>query len=223
MRNCRLQIAIALLMAGPTFGCWGGASSEPAYYALSAQAGSAQRRAPALIEVRQPALPGYLDRSQLVLSKTETRLTLSKHERWAEPLGEMVGRILAEDLALRLPDSTVFTEMGSITAAPHAIVEVDLRHFEPSQHAVKLVAVVGIKQPQGEAELQRYELTRSRGPPPANVEALSSLLAELAEHVAQQLVSHAARHPNLPERVNASHEGSDTTGEPGQRQAEAAP
>ena len=58
------------------------------------------------------------------------RLQLNSAERWGEPVGDMIGRVLALDLAQRLPGSSVFTEAGTISVDPSATVELDIQRFD---------------------------------------------------------------------------------------------
>jgi uncharacterized lipoprotein YmbA len=112
-----------------------GSSPEPIYYAMSAvrdpHAGGAVSWAH-LIKLRRPAIAGYLDRAEIVSGVSQYRLRVASGESWSEPLGDMAGRVLAEDLGERLPSSVVFVETSPISAAPDAIVSVDIQRFDTS-------------------------------------------------------------------------------------------
>jgi uncharacterized lipoprotein YmbA len=47
-------------------------------------------------------LPGYLDRSQIVVRTGADRVELSMFHRWAEPLEDGIARILAEEIGARV-------------------------------------------------------------------------------------------------------------------------
>ncbi len=81
-------------------GCGGG--PENRYYVLSAVP-PAQPAPPvrAGFSIASVHLPGLLDRPQLVLRTGTGTVDIRELDRWAEPLDQMVPRILAQDLALR--------------------------------------------------------------------------------------------------------------------------
>ena len=137
-----------LVFAALGAGCL--SSKEPAYYALAPNAGSVAGggSAPALVELRRPSLAGYLDRADIVTRVEDYRLRVATLERWAEPLGDMVGRVLGQDLANRLPGTQLFVEAGAISAVPEAIVAVEIQTFERNGDGeVSLVAQVVIERP----------------------------------------------------------------------------
>lgn len=55
------------------------------------------------------AIPAYLDRPQLVTRTAQDEVALADFDQWAEPLRNAVSRILAENLAARLPTERVTT------------------------------------------------------------------------------------------------------------------
>jgi len=103
--------------------------------------------------------------------------------------------VLAEDLEQRLPGSSVFTEDGSITAAPDATVEVDVRRFDVgATGGVNLVAEVAVLQAgQGHPASTSRAVTLSEAPKDETttsfVAAMSDLLGQLADQVAALLRS----------------------------------
>jgi len=108
-------------------------SAEPAYYALASTSGPPQPATWAhVVELRRPGLAGYLDRPDIVRRVVDYRLRLASGDRWAEPLGDMFGRVLAEDLTERLPGTSVFTEASAISAVPDAVIEVEIERFDAS-------------------------------------------------------------------------------------------
>jgi uncharacterized lipoprotein YmbA len=108
----------------------GCSSPDPTYYTLQPVPGTAISGAPATVEVRRPGLAGYLDRSDIVLKSESYTLSLNAQKQWAEPLGDMIGRVLTQDLSQRLPGKSVFTQSGAITADADMRVEVDIQAFD---------------------------------------------------------------------------------------------
>ncbi len=179
----------ALLLALALPGC---ASPDPALYTLAAVPGVPRGGAPRLIELRRIGLPGYLDRPGLIATAGEDRLHLMANARWAEPLGDMLGRVLQEDLSQRLPGSLVFRESGAITAAPDAVVEVDVARLDrDAAGAMVLQATIAVRRPGAAPRTARGDW---RGPPQgaaaqAVIAAMDAALAALADRIAAELTA----------------------------------
>lgn len=183
------HVLLAAVVAGLS-GC--GSSAEPSYYALAARPGQSMAGAPRQLEVRRPALAGYLDRAEIVHRVVDYKLKVQTGERWAEPLGDMVGRVLAQDLASRLPESTVFLESGSISAIPDAIVGIDVLRFdEDANGTVHLEAQIAVETT-GNAKVTKarriaLDAKPDGGDTAALVGTMSALLGTLSDTVAQML------------------------------------
>ena len=106
------------------------ASPDPTYFTLAPVRGTALPGAPSLVELRRPGIAGYLDRAEITRSNTPYQLKVATGERWGEPFGDMVGRVLAEDLNSRLSRTSVFTSAGAISADAGARVEIDIQRFD---------------------------------------------------------------------------------------------
>jgi uncharacterized lipoprotein YmbA len=135
---------LAFLIALPLLGC--GTSSEPNYYALSPTPGATQLVAPHLVEIRKPGIAGYLDRDVIVKKITDHRLNVSAGDQWGEPLGDMIGRVVAEDLSARIPSSVFFSEGGALEMSPDSLVEINVERMDVGDEgAVVLVAQVAVE------------------------------------------------------------------------------
>lgn len=167
-------------------------SPEPSYYTLAPLPGAVQGGAPALIELRRPGIAGYLDRSEIVRSNSPYQLRLNGGERWGEPFGDMVARVLAEDLHNRLPGTTVFTSTGGISADTGARVEIDLQRFDADASGqVQLLAQVAVTRRNNRetatAESLRIAVPVSGSTTRDYVQAMSQALGQMADRVAAQL------------------------------------
>jgi uncharacterized lipoprotein YmbA len=167
-------------------------SAEPAYYTLAALPGAAGAGGPKLVEVQRPGLAGYLDRPGIVRADSAYRLSVAGMERWGEPLGDLIGRVLAEDLNQRLPGSSVFTSAGSISADPDATVQLDVQRFDADAGGqVVLLAQVAVSRGRNRATAitQTVRQTmRPAGPATSDlVAAMSTVLGQLADTVAGTL------------------------------------
>ncbi len=168
------------------------ASADPAIYTLRAVPGAALGGGPMAIKVARPGLAGYLDRPEIVRDGTANRLSLNSGERWGEPLGDMVARVLALNLAQRLPGSSVFTEAGTISVDPSATAEFDIQRFDlDASGAVVLLVQVAVEQgrshdPSATRSLRLTVQPASTGTPDV-VAAMSASLGQLADQVASLL------------------------------------
>ena len=164
-------------------------SPDPTYYTLNPVSGTALPGGAVSVEVRRPGLAGYLDRSDIVLKSASYKLAVNSQLRWAEPLGDMVGRVLSQDLSQRLPGSSVFSESGAISAEPGVRVEVDVLRFDAdASGAVVLQAEVAVERGTTHQPLATRHVALSAQPAgPGATElaaSLSGLLGGLADQVA---------------------------------------
>jgi uncharacterized protein len=182
----RSVIALCLLV-----GCT--RSSDPRLYTLVAEQSRTTYPPSVAIEVRRPSIAGYLDRREIVLGVAHDQLELSRAAHWAEPLDAMIGRVLAADLALRLPNSRVFSDLGSLAAVPEARVDVEIQRFDRGSDGLVLRALVALRRaPQSASvQLEAIALTQpvSEGDTDAVVRAMNVLLGQLADKLAQALAT----------------------------------
>ena len=181
----RRMLMAGLALSGPILaGC---ASPEPELYRLVAVPGASHPWGPGLVELRRVGVPAYLDRSQIIRAVAESRLE-ALGARWAEPFGDMVTRVLAEDLMQRLAGSTVLTETGSLRGEAGLIVETEVQRFEAGPGpVVVLIAQFALRPPGGAtraARVQRVEAPIAGEGMPATVAAMSAALGQLADTVA---------------------------------------
>ena len=168
------------------------ASPDPALYTLRVVPGAAAAGGPASVKVARPGLAGYLDRPEIVRDSSSNRLLLRGGERWGEPLGDMIGRVLSQDLAQRLPSASVFSEAGAISVDAVATVELNIQRFDldPSGSVVLLAQVAvhqSLGQPRPQPPLLRLTV-QPAGPATSDlVSAMSAALGQLADQIAAML------------------------------------
>lgn len=101
------------------------------FYALSATSGeSGGARLSYPVRVAAVHLPPSLDRRQMVRLVGPNRVDISDTDRWSASLDEMVRNVLTEDLAARLPESTVVLP-GAPAPAGTAGLVVTIARFGP--------------------------------------------------------------------------------------------
>src|SRR5580700_11029218 len=87
-------------------------SAPSRFYELTAEPGAARpaRSAGTTVALVRVELPGALDRPELARRRGPNRIDYAEDERWAGPLDAMVRRVLAADLATRLPAGMTLVE-----------------------------------------------------------------------------------------------------------------
>ena len=176
-----------------------GSSKEPALYALESRPGSPAQGGPKLVELRRPAIAGYLDRENIVTKVQNYRLDVNTGERWAEPLGDMVGRVLSRDLSSRLTDTQVILENGAVSAVPDATIAVIVQSFdELGDGKVRLIAQVVVESsaPPHDSKVQTYELSAQQSG--SNTEALVATMSALLGDLAERIAVTVRQLPNAP-------------------------
>ncbi|MFC3124908.1 membrane integrity-associated transporter subunit PqiC [Pseudoroseomonas globiformis] len=171
------------------------ASAEADYYRLEPADGPARQGTPRVIELRRVGLARYLDRSEIVRAGAPGRIELLPGARWAEPPGEMLGRVLAENLTRRLPGSTVFSEGAAITADSDAVAELEVQRFEDSGNGQVVLVAQAVVQPGTARASRRRQLNRTldlevpiQGSSTlATVQAMSLAAGRLADGLADML------------------------------------
>jgi uncharacterized protein len=121
-------LALVFLLAG----C--GSSPPSKFYVLTAdpvppRAGAAAGNTVALGRI---TLPGALDRPQIARRRGGNEIVFSEEERWAGPLDDMMRRVLADDLAARLPAGVMLVE-SSAKPPPGVTIALDVSRFDADE------------------------------------------------------------------------------------------
>ncbi|KAA2212384.1 PqiC family protein [Teichococcus oryzae] len=186
----RALLALPVPLAALLAGC---ASAEPDYFRLSATPGPARRSRHRLVELRSIGLPRYLDRAEILRASGPNRLDLLSGDRWAEPMADMVGRVLGEDLQRRLPNSTVFSAGGALSIDSDAVAEVEILRFEQEGDGpVLLMAQLAVRpasRGRRAARNVRLQAPVEGTATAALVAAMSQALGQLADALAEMLAA----------------------------------
>src|SRR3984893_17630838 len=105
-------------------------SPSPVLYTIAPVPGMPQTGGPKVVALQQISTARYLERSQIVRSSENYRLDVMSTDGWGEPLGPMLSRVLIEELSQRLPQSTIFSESGAVTASPDATIELNFQRLD---------------------------------------------------------------------------------------------
>ncbi len=163
------------------------ASPDPVLFTLAAMPGEVLHTRPGAVELRRISLARYLDRSGIVRNTTPYRITVTDGQRWAEPLSRMLERVLAENLASRLPDRIVYTDSSGITQRSPIVLDIDVQRFDPDPSGDVVLAVQASVAPDGRnAATSGFRILRH--PASASTEdlvaAMSAALSELSDRLA---------------------------------------
>ncbi|GAJ28946.1 PqiC family protein [Acidomonas methanolica] len=185
----RLSLALIAMGCGLA-----GCNADPTLYDLAPVAGSAQAGGPAVVEVRTPVVAQSLDRDEIVRQNRDYRLKIAKGDAWSAPLGALLGRTLAIDLAGRLPGSTVFAQNDAVAATPMAYVEVTVTAFnEDQQGNARLEGMLSVHRAGGEmpvvATPVQLRTTLDTRDTAHLVAALSAMTGTLADQAASKIRS----------------------------------
>jgi len=166
-------------------------SPNPVLYTIAPVSGTPQSGGPKVVALQQISTARYLERSEIVRSSENYRLDVMSNDWWGEPLGAMLSRVLVEELGQRLPQSTVFSESGAVTATPDATIELNMQRLDQDASGnliLQAQASVTFKG-RGAPSLRNF---RFAVPPPApgvpgEVTAISTAVAQLADGLASML------------------------------------
>lgn len=81
------------------------------------------------VRIYRVAIPGELDRPQLVRRVDANRLQIAEQDRWAAPLDEMIRRVLSGDLARRLSAGPLADASDASPAGGQHSLSVEVREF----------------------------------------------------------------------------------------------
>jgi uncharacterized lipoprotein YmbA len=190
---------IALTMSAGLVAC----ASAPMenYYTLAALVPERQAAGPALsdasVTVIATGLVETVDRPQLVLRVSETRVQILEQQRWAEPLKAAIPRVVAANLARELGSARVTSQSRAPPGDGAYRVALDVQRFDstPGEGAAIDVAW-SIRRREGNAETRGRSSVKESAAGPgydALVAAHSRALAAVSGEIAQALVAFAAR------------------------------
>ena len=178
----------AILFATALAAC---SSPDPALYNLAAAPGAVSVGGPRVVLLHQVSLARYLERSQIVRSSENYRLQVMENDWWGEPLGAMLGRVLAEELGQRLPQTTILSETGAVSARANATIEVNIERLdEDAAGSLILQAQAAVRytgQTQPTLRSFRFSVPPHAAGISGEVAAISVAVGKLADGIAPML------------------------------------
>jgi uncharacterized lipoprotein YmbA len=186
----RLRLTVALCATLLAASC---ASPDPKLYTIAPVPGSELSGGPKVIAVHGVGVAQYLQRSPIVQSSADYRVVLRANSWWGEPVDAMLGRVLAEDLTQRLPQSTIYAPGSPVAASPDATVELEVQRLDLDGDGNLILIAQGSVTFKNRAspDTRRFRIAQ---PPPSpavegQVAATSTVLAQVADRLATVLTT----------------------------------
>lgn len=179
-----------MLLSLVLFGC---SSANPSLYTIAPVNGAEHQSAPKVIMLQQLGLERYLERSQVVRSSENYRLDVMENDWWGEPLSAMLSRVLVAELGQRLPQSTVISEVGAVSAPADATITLNVQRLdEDAAGNLILQAQAGVSfKGRGAPVLRGFHFSIPPSSPgtPGEVAAISVAVGRLADGLTAMLVA----------------------------------
>jgi uncharacterized lipoprotein YmbA len=192
-------LGMAILAGGVVSAC---AGAPTRFYTLDAKSAAdpvQSSYAGPPLRVDAVHIPPALDRPELVRETTQNRFTVHDNDHWAAPLGELLRRVVTQDLAARLPSGKIIFPDAPKPAGAAGIV-IDILAVTPSTDVVTMdVSWTVLSQSAKPAQASRPEMQQhtARLTTPAglgvasNAAELSRLAEQLSNRIALSLAASA--------------------------------
>ena len=193
--GCCALLAGGALAGSALSGC--GSSPPTRFYILNAVAPAAAAAAPASaatipVRVELPSIAPEIDRAELVTRSGPNRVRVAGSERWAAPLPGQIRRVLADDLAARLPPGLVADPEEQATTEPRRLLTIAIEEFYGDETcAVSLRASWALARPHAVALHGSEQVPIAASAPCAGElpAAMSRALGVLADRLAQVITA----------------------------------
>jgi hypothetical protein len=179
------------------------ASSPPTHFVTLATVSPVGETVPTLsfpVQVDAVYIPATIDRNAVVRLTGSNTLSIDDQDHWGAPLGEMTRNVLSQDLAKRLPASSVI--MPNAPSSPntgHIVVDIATFREEPHGRITLKGSWTLLKGDPAKPVLTRdidLECNASASDADEQAAAMSQLVGQLSDRIASDLA--AARAANLP-------------------------
>jgi uncharacterized lipoprotein YmbA len=141
-KQSRKTIILGALLVTALVGCSNSPSARLYMMEAMAIAGPAGEGHPMTLVVGPISLPGHLNRKEILTHDQRYRVNTAEFDRWAEPLEDNIGAVLAENLSVLVPTDRVAIYPWSDTAAIDYTVRVRIHQFgsQPGGEVVLLAS-----------------------------------------------------------------------------------
>ena len=192
--------AFGVMLVWAALAASGCATTEPSsFYTLSSlrdTAGAAES-GPA-IGVGPITLPQYVDRPQIVTRSSPNRLELAEFHKWAEPLQDIVSRVVADNLAVLVPTDRIVILPRRRSLPLDYQVEINVIQFDTSAQGETVLAARWTlfgkdgKKLLLSAESTISDSTATPGDYESVAAAMSQALRDLSREIAQAIAARSS-------------------------------
>jgi hypothetical protein len=188
------QVRVLLILLFLTSAC---ASPAARYYKLSALATPTASATAVSVAVGPVTIPALVDRPQFIVSTGPNEVRVEEFQRWAAPLADDIGRVVAENLVVLLgtPRVALFPQQAAEAAQYRVVIGVQRFESEPGA-AARLDALWSVRRT-SDGVSQSGRTTVREATPTAGYEALaaahSRALAQLSQDIANAIRALDAR------------------------------
>jgi uncharacterized lipoprotein YmbA len=183
---------VAVLALLPALGACS-TTAPPRLFTLAPRPGTPDNRFSGTISVKRAELAKYLDRPEIVRYRDAYELSMSEYVRWGEGLGDLVTRVIVEDLAQRLPRSQPYAASGPLTLpGPTVTIEINIDRFEPDPSGAVVLAAQWVAHRERSGDRIQSEQIRvavGSSDTTAQIAAMSDALGELTDRIASGLAT----------------------------------
>ena len=150
-----------------------------------------------VVMVGPVTVPDVVDRPQLVLRTSPSRVEIAEQARWAAPLKNEIARVVAEDLAQLLQGARTATSAERASGTPDYRVLIDVQRFESTlQEGATVQAAWTVQTRNGSAVNGRSLVSEPAGAGyDALVAAHSRALAAVSRDIAAAITTARAQKP----------------------------
>jgi uncharacterized protein len=143
------------------------------------------------------AIPRYLQRPEVVTRISQTELSVSDNDRWAEPLGACVASVLAQDLSVDLPGLQIVAFPWSKKNRIAYRVSVEFFHLERTADGKADVQVTWSVRSGLDNKLLQSGTTIAIRAAGADQSSASAALSEGIAQLGREIAEALARQPQL--------------------------
>ena len=177
--------------------CWllaACAESQPSrFYLLSSlpPEDTADASKPLSVGVGPISMPEYLNRPQMVTRGGGTKLELAEFDRWGEPLDELFGRVMSENLSALLGTERVYRLPRRRTGTLSYQVEIDIFRFDADENGLVYLTARWSLFGKGGRDLiktGKATFTKQAGPSAENLaEGMSDVVEQFSRRIASEI------------------------------------
>ncbi|HYC21875.1 MAG TPA: PqiC family protein [Candidatus Bathyarchaeia archaeon] len=143
MRRTAAKLAFIAGAVATLAACSG--STPTRFYMLSSVAdpaplGASSTVSTLVIALGPVSVPSYVDRPQIVTRESANAVQLGTFDHWAGALEDMIPRVLADDLAARLPGDRIVSFPRAVAPTFDYRVAVDLGRFDVNSEGEAVIA-----------------------------------------------------------------------------------